>query len=324
MNIWMLKPSVKSTIWGGRKLIDEFGFKPDVPDADNAAEGWMLSGHKDGPSYICNGMYSGMTLNEAIRITGRQVLGSHCDGIEGFPILIKLIDACDKLSIQVHPGDEYARRVENENGKTEAWYILEAKPGAELIYGLNKKMEREEFADDIRKNTILNDVNRVRVKAGDVVFIPSGMLHAIGEGIFLAEVQQSSNTTYRVYDYDRRDKKGKPRELHVRQATEVVDLSVPSVDFSPKRERQDYPGGGKTLLTDCPYFAMTLLTVDGVFEDTATEESFVSLLVLEGDGSLTDGNNVFPLKKGDSVFIPAGLGAYRIEGKGLKILETRV
>ncbi len=121
MEIWMLDPAVKSTIWGGRQLMDEFGFRPDDAGADNAAEAWMLSGHKAGPCYIRNGAYTGMTLNEAIRIAGRQVLGTHCDGIEGFPILIKFIDACDKLSIQVHPGDEYARRVENEKGTTEAW-----------------------------------------------------------------------------------------------------------------------------------------------------------------------------------------------------------
>ena len=324
MDIWTLTPAVKSTIWGGRKLIEAFGFRPDTPGADNAAEGWMLSGHKDGPCYIKNGKFTGMTLNEAIRITGRQVLGTHCEGIEGFPILIKFIDACDKLSIQVHPGDEYAMRVEHENGKTEAWYILEAKPGAELIYGMGREMSREEFAEDIRKNKIMEDVNRVKVKKGDVVFIPSGMLHAIGEGIFLAEVQQSSNTTYRVYDYDRRDKTGKPRDLHVKQATDVVDLTVPAVDFSPKGKPCEYEGAEKTLLTDCRYFSMTRLSVSGSFEDVAGEESFVSLLVLEGTGTLTGGGKTFPLQKGVSVFIPAGFGGYTLEGSGLTLLETRV
>ena len=323
MEIWTLHPAVKSTIWGGRKMMEEFGFRPDVSGADNAAEGWMLSGHKDGPSYIENGMFTGMTLNEAIRITGRQVLGTHCEGIGGFPILIKFIDACDRLSIQVHPGDDYAQRVEHENGKTEAWYILEAKPGAELIYGVNRKMTREEFADDIRNNRIMNDVNRVKVKKGDVVFIPSGMLHAIGEGIFLAEVQQSSNTTYRVYDYDRRDKQGKPRDLHVGQATEVVDLTVPSVDFSPKGETQTLNGAQKTLLTDCRYFSMARLVVNGAFESAAGDDSFVSLLVLDGAGTLSDGEHLFALQKGVSIFIPAGFGTYRLEGS-VTLLETRV
>ena len=324
MEIWTLTPAVKSTLWGGRKLIDEFGFRPDAPGADNAAEGWMLSGHKDGPSYINNGMFKGMTLNEAIRITGRQVLGTHCEGIAGFPILIKFIDACDKLSLQVHPGDEYAREYKNDNGKTEAWYVLEAKPGAQLIYGISREITREQFGEDIQKGCVLDDVNAVKVKAGDVVFIPSGMIHAIGEGIFLAEVQQSSNTTFRIYDYGRLDKDGFPRELHIKEATDVVDLTVPSVDFTPKGETRRLDGAEKTLLTDCRFFAMTRLAVNGAFDDEATEESFVSLLVLEGSGTLTDGSRVFPLKKGTSVFIPAGLGGYRIEGDGLTILETRV
>ena len=324
MEIWMLTPAVKSTIWGGKKLIEEFGFRPDVPDADNAAEAWMLSGHKDGPCYIKNGPYTGMTLNEAIRITGRQVLGTHCEGIEGFPILIKLIDACDKLSIQVHPGDEYARRVEHENGKTEAWYILEAKPGAELIYGVSRELTKDEFAEDIRNNRILDDVNRVKVKAGDVVFIPSGMLHAIGEGIFLAEVQQSSNTTYRVYDYERRDKKtGKLRELHVEKAKEVVDLTVPAVVFSSKGQPETLAGAQNTLLTDCRYFSMNRLSVNGTFEDAADSGSFVSLLVLDGEGSLSDGIHTFALRKGVSAFIPAGFGTYRVQGD-VKLLKTTV
>lgn len=324
MDILTLKPSVKSTIWGGRKLMDEYGFVPDDPCADNAAEAWVLSGHKDGPSYVRGGMFSGMTLNEAIRVAGRQVLGTHCEGIPGFPILIKLIDACDKLSLQVHPGDEYARRVENENGKTEAWYVLEAKPGATLLYGVNREMTREEFAADIRSNTVLNDVNAVKVKAGDVVFIPSGMLHAIGEGIFLAEVQQSSNTTYRVYDYDRRDKKGNPRELHVEKATDVADLTVADVNFAPKGEPVSTEGAKKTLLTDCRFFSMTSVSVDGTYEDAAGAESFVSLLVLSGSGEIEGKKKTIPLNKGCSVFIPAGYGSFRVSGEGMKLLETRV
>ena len=323
LGILTLTPAVKSTIWGGEKLKEDFGFRPEKP-GDNIAEAWMLSGHKDGPAYIRNGPFTGMTLNEAIRIAGRKALGAHCAEINGFPILIKFIDACDKLSIQVHPGDEYARRVENENGKTEAWYILEAKPGAELIYGMSREMPREEFAEDIRKNRIMDDVNRVKVKAGDVVFIPSGMLHAIGAGIFLAEVQQSSNTTYRVYDYDRRDKFGNPRELHVEKATDVVDLTVPTVDFKPKGTPVAVGGATKTLLTDCRFFAMTSVAVNGEYEDAANEDSFVSLLVLDGEGTIAGAGKTLPLKKGVSAFIPAGFGAFRVEGEGLKLLETRV
>ncbi len=317
MEILLLSPTVKETLWGGRKLIDDFGYQT---DGENAAEAWLLSCHKDGPSLVKNGAYKGKTLKEAIDAEGAEVLGSNNAGKTDFPILIKLIDACDKLSVQVHPGDEYARRVENENGKTEAWLILDAQPGAQLIYGVNKAVDRADFGKAVADGTLDTLINTVTVRAGDVVFIPSGMLHAIGAGILLAEVQQSSNTTYRVFDYNRRDKNGKLRELHVKKATDVVDLRVPAEDFSPRGERRLLDGGAKTLLTDCDYFSMTKTEVAGTVADAAGPESFVSLLVLSGEGSV-EGGTKLPLKKGDSVFIPAGT-AYCLSGE-MTLLETR-
>lgn len=320
MEILLLEPTVKSTIWGGRKLIEDYGF---VSEGDNAAEAWLLSCHKDGPSYVINGENKGKTLKEVLDNEGASVLGTHNADISGFPVLIKIIDACDKLSVQVHPGDEYAWKFENENGKTEAWYVLEAAPGAKLIYGVNREMTREQFASFIEDGTLLETVNSVEVKPGDVVFIPSGMLHAIGEGILLAEVQQSSNTTYRVFDYNRVDKAGKPRELHVRKAAEVVDLTVPAVDFSPKGEPQKTEDAVKTYLTGCRYFGMTKVSLNGSYTDSADETSFVSLLVLSGSGTITDGKNTLAIGKGSSVFIPAGFGAFTVSGDGLEMLETR-
>ena len=319
MEVLLLYPTVKDTIWGGTRLITEYGFET---KEDNIAEAWLLSAHPDGPSFVQNGVYAGKTLAEALAAEGKAVLGSNNADKQGFPILIKLIDAKQKLSVQVHPGDEYARRVENENGKTEAWYILDAAPDAELVYGVNREITREAFSESIQNKEVETVLNFVKVKKGDVVFIPSGMLHAIGAGIFLAEVQQSSNTTYRVYDYDRPGKDGKPRELHIKKATDVVDLKVPVADFSPKGEPLDANGGRKTYLTGCAYFSMTRLCVDGTFTDTASEESFVSLLVLSGEGELICGEQRLPLKKGGSVFIPAGKGEYTLAGK-LEILETR-
>ncbi len=319
MEILSLYPTLKETLWGGRTLIDEYGFET---DADNAAEAWLLSCHKDGPSYVTNGVHKGKTLSQVIECEGKGCLGANNADCFDFPVLIKIIDAKDKLSVQVHPGDEYARKYENENGKTEAWYVLKCDEGASLIYGMKNSVSREEFASAIENGTLLDDVNVVKVKPGDVVFIPSGMLHAIGEGILLAEVQQSSNSTYRVFDYNRRDKNGNLRELHVKKAVDVVDLNVAEVDFSAEGEKKAENGAEKTYLTGCDYFRMTLTEVNGEYTDNACEKSFVSLLVLDGEGKLTSDTQEINLKKGSSIFIPASYGEYKISGK-LSILETR-
>ncbi len=319
MEILSLYPTLKETIWGGKTLIDDYGF---ITDGDNAAEAWLLSCHKDGPSFVIDGKYKGKTLAQVIEAEGREVLGTNNKDIRDFPVLIKIIDARDKLSVQVHPDDDYAYKYENENGKTEAWYVLKCDEGASLIYGVNHNMEREDFAAAIENGTLLDDVNVVPVKPGDVVFIPSGMLHAIGEGILLAEVQQSSNSTYRVFDYMRRDKNGNLRELHVKKAVDVVDLSVADVDFSAEGEDVKVGDAVKTYLTGCEYFSMTRVVLDGSYTDAADEKSFVSLLVLDGEGKLTSAEGEIALKKGSSIFIPASKGEFTVSGK-LEILETR-
>lgn len=319
MEILSLYPTLKETIWGGRALIDDYGFET---DGDNAAEAWLLSCHKDGPSFVIGGEYNGKTLAEVIEAEGREILGTNNKDIRDFPVLIKIIDARDKLSVQVHPDDDYAYKYENENGKTEAWYVLKCEEGASLIYGVNHDMAREEFAAAIENGTLLDDVNVVPVKPGDVVFIPSGMLHAIGEGILLAEVQQSSNSTYRVFDYMRRDKNGNLRELHVKKAVDVMNLSVTDVNFAAEGAPEKTGDAVKTYLTGCQYFKMTKLQLDGAYTDTADETSFVSLLVLEGEGKITSADGEIALKKGSSIFIPAAKGEYTVSGK-LEILETR-
>lgn len=319
MDILLLEPTLKETIWGGRKLIEDYGFETSLA---NAAEAWLLSCHKDGPSFVTNGEYKGKTLQEVIDIQGREILGTNNANINDFPILIKIIDACDKLSVQVHPGDEYARAVENENGKTEAWFVLDCEEGAELIYGVNRDMERDEFASKIEDGSLMEVMNCVKVSPGDVIFIPSGMLHAIGAGILLAEVQQSSNTTYRVFDYNRKDKFGNTRELHVKKATDVVNLEFNEADFSPKGEKLMFGDSSKTMLCECEYFVMTSVEVNGELTDNADEKSFVSLLVLNGNGTVSANGNEYAVMKGSSVFIPASTGEYKISGN-MKILESR-
>ncbi len=319
MDLLLLEPTLKEIIWGGRKLIEDYGFETTL---GNAAEAWLLSCHKDGPSFVTNGEFKGKTLQEVIDIKGREILGTNNAEINDFPILIKIIDACDNLSVQVHPGDEYARTVENENGKTEAWFVLDCEEDAQLIYGVNRDMTRDEFAAKIEDGSLMEVMNCVKVKPGDVIFIPSGMLHAIGAGILLAEVQQSSNTTYRVFDYNRKDKFGNTRELHIKKATDVVNLKFSEADFSPMCEKLMFGESSKTKLCECEYFAMTSVDVNGEITDTADEKSFVSLLVLDGSGTVSANGKDYSVKKGSSVFIPASTGEYKISGN-MKILESR-
>ena len=314
-----LKPALKDYLWGGTRLKTEFKMDTDL---EKVAEAWVLSCHKDGSGIVTNGEFKGRTLPEVLDIWGKDALGKRAEKFPYFPLLIKLIDAKDKLSVQVHPDDDYAYKYENENGKTEAWYVLKCDEGASLIYGVNHDMAREEFAAAIENGTLLDDVNVVPVKPGDVVFIPSGMLHAIGEGILLAEVQQSSNSTYRVFDYMRRDKNGNLRELHVKKAVDVMNLSTTEVNFSAEGAPEKTGDAVKTYLTGCQYFKMTRVELDGTYADTADEKSFVSLLVLDGEGKITSEDGEIALKKGSSIFIPAAKGEYTVSGK-LEILETR-
>ena len=307
----------KDYIWGGTRLRDEYGKKS---DADKVAESWELSCHKDGKSVIENGEYAGRTLDEYIEKEGKKVLGKNCERFEYFPILIKLIDAKDNLSVQVHPDNEYALRVEGEYGKTEMWYIVDCEEGAELLYGFKHEISREEFADRIKNNTLLEVTNNVPVHKGDVFFIESGTLHAIGKGILIAEIQQNSNTTYRIYDYGRVGKDGKPRELHSAKACEVTQLVPPARPTKPQGEKLDKGGYSETLLASSEYFNVNKLDVQSAAQLEATDASFNSILVLSGSFKLGD----LTLGKGDSCFIPAGYGKYTLEGSGEAILTDIV
>jgi mannose-6-phosphate isomerase class I len=208
MAILKLKPACKDYIWGGHRLVDEYNVSY---DGEVCAEAWELSCHPDGPSVIMNGEYEGLTLQEYIDQNGWEVLGSHCRRFRDFPILTKFIDARDNLSIQVHPGNGFALQNEGQYGKTEMWYVLDAEPGAFLYYGFRQEVSREELARRIQENTLLEVLNAVPVQKGDALFIESGTLHAIGKGILIAEIQQNSNVTYRVYDYGRVGKDGRSR-----------------------------------------------------------------------------------------------------------------
>ena len=315
MYILKLKPVFKDYIWGGTKLRDEYGFESNL---EKLAEGWMLSCHKDGENLSENGDFEGKTLTEVVN-TNPDYLGENGKKFEYFPILIKLIDAKNDLSVQVHPDNEYAMRVEKEYGKTECWYVLDCDDDAELIYGFNKSITSDEFKEKIADNTFLETVNKVKVKKGDLFFIEAGTLHAIGKGILLAEIQQNSNTTYRVYDYGRLGADGKPRELHVKKAIDVTNCTPPTRSTNPEGELMVRDGYSTQLLTKCDLFNVEKVSVDTAYTSTADEKSFVSVLVTDGHATI-DG---LEIKKGDSLFIPANYGEFTVTGKS-ELIITRV
>ena len=315
MEILKLNPVFKDYLWGGTKLRDEYGFESNL---DKLAEGWMLSCHKDGQNTIINGTFAKQTLSEVIKINP-NFLGENGKKFEYFPILIKLIDAKNDLSVQVHPDNEYAMRVEKEYGKTECWYILDCEDDAELIYGFNRELSNVEFKKAVEENTFLDAVNKVKVKKGDLFFIEAGTLHAIGKGILLAEIQQNSNTTYRVYDYGRRGADGKPRELHTEKAIDVTICTPPTRDANPEGELIVKDGFTRQLLTKCDLFYVEKITVTEAFTDIADNQSFVSVLIIDGTGKIDN----IEIKKGDSLFIPANYGEFRICGN-IEAIITRV
>lgn len=299
----LLKAPIKDYLWGGTRLIDEYGFET---DKDKAAEAWMLSCHKDGNSVVKNGECSGKTLQEVLDEWGKEALGAKAASFTYFPILIKLIDAKDRLSVQVHPDDEYALAHEGEYGKTEMWYVVDCDEGAQLIYGFNQDISQGEFLERINNNNLSPVCNYVPVKKGDVFFIEAGTMHAIGKGILIAEVQQNSNTTYRVSDYGRLGADGKPRQLHIKQAVAVTKTQKPTRPYGDVGDVTLYPFGTVRELAKCDYFTTELINLDGnvgIYDD----ESFLSLLVIDGEVLLSYTGGMMKLKKGDSVFIPAML-----------------
>lgn len=317
MAIFKLRPAFKDYLWGGARLKEEYG--KDC-DSEKVAESWELSCHRDGECRIAEGRSAGLTLREYIQRAGKDTLGSNCQRFEDFPILIKLIDARDDLSVQVHPNDGYARRVEGEWGKVELWYVADCDEGAEVLFGFDRRIGKEEFARRIADNTLLEVVDHVKVHKGDVFFIKAGTLHAIGKGVLMAEIQQSSNITYRIYDYGRVGVDGKPRELHIEKAMAVTRLS-PAEQYPSPPERAEN-GAVYKLLASCEYFTSYRVDVAERAELTADESSFVSLLLLEGEAAISAEEKV-AAKKGDSVFISAGTGRYTVEGRCSFIL-TRI
>ena len=317
MEILRLNPVFKDYIWGGNRLKDDFLFDTGF---EKTAEGWMLACHKDGTNTVSGGKYDSLTLDEVIKKEGLESFcGSKCGRFPYFPILIKLIDAFDNLSIQVHPDDKYAREVENEFGKTEIWYVLDAADGAELIYGFKEKITKEQFRQAIENNTLINKLNRVKVKRGDLFFIEAGTVHAIGKGALIAEIQQNSNCTYRVYDYARIGKDGKPRELHIEKALDVSKTEPPKYDIKPLENEVEHDGYISQKLCVCDLFSVDRYKIEKDITLNTDEKSFNHVLIIDGNGSI----NGLNAKKGDSFFVPANFGDYALSGK-LEVLITKI
>ena len=312
-----LNPIFKEIVWGGERLKSDYGYESDL---NNIAEAWVLTARNDGDNTVKNGEYAGQSFTELIK-KNPQFLGKKGAKYNEFPLLIKFIDAKSDLSIQVHPDDDYAREHENSLGKTEAWYVLDCSEDAELIYGFNKEITKEEFENSIKDNSFLNHVNKVKVKKGDIFFIEAGTLHAIGGGILLAEVQQNCNTTYRGYDYGRLVD-GKPRELHIEKALDVTNTLPPTRSAEAEGNVENIEDAKIQKLCSCEFFTMTSLELNGKYNYNCSDDSFLSVLILEGSGSITVDNTAVSVKKGDSIFIPANSGNVLFSGEFNALLST--
>jgi len=296
-------PILKDKIWGGTRLKSIFN-KPAV--TDKLGETWELSGYEGDESVVTNGFLAGNNLTELIEIYMGELVGDKIFDEFGlsFPLLFKLIDANDNLSIQVHPGDEVAAERHNSYGKTEMWYVVAAEDGAELIIGFNKDCTQEEYLDALSKDKVEDLLQKVKVKKGDVFFIPAGLVHAIGRGVLVAEIQQSSDITYRIYDYKRTDDNGNERDLHTEEALDVIDFSASK---DPKTKYQAKVNESTNLIS-CDYFTTNIIQIDKPINlNYATLDSFVVYMCMEGDMLIISEGEKLKVSKGDTILIPASL-----------------
>jgi len=305
-----LKSVLKDAIWGGKRLASEYNKSENINQ--KIAESWELTVHKNGVNIIENGEYSGKSLEDLFKFD-KSIISKNYKS-DKFPILIKFIDAEQNLSVQVHPDNDYAEKYENELGKTEMWYIIDAKPEAKIVYGLNNNYTREELQNLIDNNRFEECLNYIEVKPGEVYFIPAGLVHAIGEGILIAEIQQNSDTTYRFYDYNRIGADGKPRELHIKQALDVC-IKTKTEYKNPRiiDERISW----LELLCQCEYFNVSKFELKDIKQTTVNcPNYFCSIICLDGESEIIYGRKKNNIKKGESYFIPAGTEKFTVKKIG--------
>lgn len=294
----------KRPIWGGKKIC---AYKGINLDDESVGESWEISAVEGDVSVIANGEDAGKSLSDILARDGARLVGQHVWNTFGttFPLLIKFIDASDNLSIQVHPNDELARRRHNSFGKTELWYVINAEEGAGLYSGFSQAITPDEYVNRVANNTIMDVLQFHHARPGDVYFLPSGRIHAIGKGILLAEIQQTSNITYRIYDYNRIDKDGNPRELHTDLAQDAIDYNLYDnlkTIYEPCHNRP-------VQLAQCPYFTTNLLHIDNECKRMMTGlDSFVIYMCMRGSVTVTAGNNTsVQLKQGETCLVPAAI-----------------
>ncbi len=311
---------LKSTLWGGDKIIP---FKNLDIQQENVGESWEISGVKDNETIVADGPYAGKKLNELVEELKGKLVGEDNYQRFGneFPLLIKFIDARQDLSIQVHPTDEIAKMQGKERGKTEMWYLMDSDKDATLLCGLKKKITPEEYAQMVENDTIVDAIDRYEVKEGDCFFLPAGRIHAIGTGCFLAEIQQTSDVTYRIYDFKRKDKNGNYRQLHTKEAAECINYNVESnyrTEYTPVKNQG-------VSLVQCPYFNTAVYDLNEPMTiDYSELDSFVILIGIKGNATITDNEgNTFTLQAGESVLVPATTETLKVDGN-IKFLETYV
>lgn len=301
-----LKPCLRSYLWGGTRLREEYH----KTGAGIIAESWELSVRSDGPTLIGSGAHCGESLADILRADPVGMAGTRC-GVAPFPLLIKLIDAQKDLSVQVHPSDASACREKGEQGKTEMWYVVDCEPESTLFLGFSRAVTPDELRQRAQDGTICEVLNRVSVCPGDVFFVRPGTVHAIGAGILVAEIQQNSDTTFRVYDYNRLGADGKPRQLHLERAIEVMNCA-------PAQGAADTllpcPLDGVQEVLTCEYFRVRRAEVKTRISLATDGESFTHLMCVRGEGNIVCGGKVYPFRQGDSYFLPAALGEYAVEG----------
>lgn len=319
----LLRPSGKDYLWGGNRLNDEFEKEMNLSPV---AETWECSTHPDGPSYVSGGKFDGMKLAEVLQMHP-EYLGERHKGKKDLPILIKFIDAKKDLSVQVHPSDEYARKHENgQLGKTEMWYVLDAGKTAKLMYGLKRDSSKAEIQKAVANGTVMNYLQQIPVQKNDLFFIEAGTIHAIGAGTLVAEIQENSNLTYRLYDYDRTGKDGRKRELHIDKALEVAKLKSSTEPRQPLRVLKYRQGVASELLTRCKYFEVYRMLVNTERRQKvhyrADEIAFRVLLCVNGCGIISCEDGKIEFYKGDCIFIPADSEILTISGQA-QFLDVR-
>ncbi len=319
MEIIKFRPILKQVLWGGNKIIS---FKQLDADMEQVGESWEVSGVKDNESIVANGQYEGMKLNDLVAFLKGDLVGKENYERFGneFPLLIKFIDASKQLSIQVHPNDEQAKAKGLKRGKTEMWYVMESAPDATLLSGLKRAITPEEYKAMVENDTITDALCEYRVSEGDVFYLPAGRIHSIGAGTFLAEIQETSDVTYRIYDFKRKDKDGNYRQLHTEAAAECIDYSVES-DYRTKYEARKNEG---VELAQCSHFTTSVYDLDEpMLLDYSELDSFVVLIALSGECTLSTGDAETQLRAGETVLLPATTQTLSVSGT-VKFLETFV